>query len=170
MKNKIDKRAQVASTITWFPAFVIIFFMVILFLGIASGLIAKKKLSFKDRDLVMLADVLENRDNLILRELNTILNAPVELNKETKTIKQLIIELAILENRESNSEKGLSGDIENAKKVLEDELTFILGNNKQFIIKTQDSLEIGKIKGQKFQAKEQIFIKDIQLEVILNKQ
>jgi len=92
--NKLffNKKGQIAKTLTWFPAFVIIFFTMLLFIIMSSTLGLERKIPFFGEgfsEIVLEEKVasLENQKKLI-----NLLNFPVG---ENKNLKELIIEASI---------------------------------------------------------------------------
>jgi len=84
-----NKSAQIGTTITWFPAFIIIFFIMVLFVG-ASGILAAQKVA-KAKDSISLSQISDNSKLNLEKELDFVLNSQVN----GKTIKQEIIEWAL---------------------------------------------------------------------------
>ena len=81
-----SKRSQVGITITWFVAFIIIFFILMIFVGIVATIAAQKGIGKNE------ISVVENGFNKVSGETNliTFLNSPVDFNGEKMNFKELI--------------------------------------------------------------------------------
>jgi len=85
----MDKKGAIGITLTWITAFIIIFFIMLLFIT-ASGLLASEKVVKGNLNEINLVDGLENME--IQRELNFFLNMPFD---SEKTMKQEIVSLEL---------------------------------------------------------------------------
>ncbi len=83
-----SKHSQIATTLTWFTAFLIIFFIMLIFISVSSLLAGKKALPLIGGGFSS-AEVLKSSNNLFnQRMLYFIINSPTE---DEKIIKDLII-------------------------------------------------------------------------------
>ena len=99
-KRNLNKKAQVGITINWMVAFIIIFFMVLIFVGISAIASGKRQLNKND-----ISSIKEGFDKLeAQRMLITFLNTPVEFKEEKINFRELILKWG--ENQ------GLKGEVE----------------------------------------------------------
>lgn len=92
-----NKKAQIGTTITWFPAFIIIFSIMVLFVGASISIAGQKKLASiasSEEEGVIWSKVSDNSKLKLEQELDFVLDSSVN----GKTIKQEIIEDALKSN------------------------------------------------------------------------
>ena len=107
---RINKKAQIGMTLTWFVAFVIIFFIMLVFLALTALLFAEKSILTGDKSKIELQ---KNTDNsLSQRKLFLLLNLPVE----DSIVKEEIIRGKITNNNDIR---------DNLVKIIQDDLTNI---------------------------------------------
>ncbi|MEK6906749.1 MAG: hypothetical protein AABW81_03945 [Nanoarchaeota archaeon] len=104
---RINKKAQIGMTLTWFVAFVIIFFIMLVFLALTALLFAEKSILTGDKSKIELQ---KNTDNsLSQRKLFLLLNLPVE----DSIVKEEIIRWKITNNNDIR---------DNLVKIIQDDL------------------------------------------------
>lgn len=106
-ENVVFKKGQVGLTLTWFTAFIVIFFIMLLFVAMSSILTLKKVLPFYGEGFnevqISSGKDLGSLDNQ--KKLIYLLNSPVDEDKELKNL--------ILENRQ---------DIKNKSRIILNEM------------------------------------------------
>lgn len=91
----MNKKSQVGMTMTWVVAFIVIFFILILFLAIVSGLAAKRNVPlislFYDTSSSLEISKEAHDDISANKELTRFLESPVQYNGEPRTMKEFLI-------------------------------------------------------------------------------
>lgn len=87
MKNKQNKQAQIGTTLTWFTAFIIIFFIIVIFLSAAIFSSGRKYVS-SGWDEITLKEYSGNLE--MQRNLFNILNGKIEFNGKEARVKDIL--------------------------------------------------------------------------------
>jgi len=101
---KFNKKSQIGTTMTWLVAFIIIFFVIVIFLVFTIIFAGKKVVSF-DKDKVELEDLnidLENQNSLIY-----FLNQEINFKGENKKIKKFVSEIPFLDEESKKDASSL---------------------------------------------------------------
>ncbi|MEI6732101.1 MAG: hypothetical protein WCK90_05500 [archaeon] len=99
MEHKKGKKGQIGTTLTWFPAFLIIFFILFMFLFFTGVFTASKSVFSKDSLLL----VSENGTGKGFREMNSFLYSEVVYNEQKTDV------YSFLRAEKKNEFKGISG-------------------------------------------------------------
>jgi len=115
-KSRKSRKAQIGATLTWIVAFLIIFFIMVLFILAAGGVSKIREIKgwflFKSPEGI---DV-ESRDLVLTNNLISVLNTPVDSNGK-KTIEQSILETLDVYIDNEAIMNALGGDINNLNQL-----------------------------------------------------
>lgn len=146
--KKISKKAQIGITLTWFVAFVIVFFVMLVFLALTALLAAEKS-------ILSLGGILggknniesqKNSDNLASqRKLFFLLNSPLD----DKTVKEEIIEWKITDSEEIRN-KVVSVVKESLKKQGSEDCSVFMADSGKIILNSFSSMDATDINTNKF--------------------
>jgi len=97
--NTRNKKAQISATLTWVAAFIIIFFIMVIFLVLAMGVGAKKSLPvwfeypyYKGAEAAELNFNSIAQDAFLTKSIVGFLQTPVEVDKQKLTISELAVQ------------------------------------------------------------------------------
>ena len=128
----MNKKAQISETITWYVAFIIIFFLLIIFLGLTGVLVGQRSIPFFGEGSNTIVNELERASHsTTYGNFLNVMNLPVEVNGEKILIKELV-------------EKGNTEDSLNAvQNVLDNNCkNYFLGFPDGFVFKEGDDKKI----------------------------
>ncbi|HUS50688.1 MAG TPA: hypothetical protein VMZ91_11015 [Candidatus Paceibacterota bacterium] len=117
-KNIINKKAQIGATLTWIVAFLIIFFIMILFISTTIIISAKKtsilSLSFSQKETTITSHI--TGDFAVQRNLISFLNKPIKFEGKDIFIKDLIADKELNDENKARFEKF----VEEASKFIDE--------------------------------------------------
>ena len=157
------RKAQIGTTITWIPAFLIVFFVMVLFVTVSAALagnIGEREVSF--------SEPLEETNLEFENELTNLLNFQFESDGETKSINRLIIEWAVA----ADEDKSKVPEIER-RSVIEATKSFLEKNDlkpRRIRISSSD-LEIvvtNEVPTEKKHTKRVLFVQGIKIGLTYN--
>ncbi len=145
-KNKflliLDRKAQVGITLTWITAFLVIFFIMLIFIVVSSGLFAKKIIprylvfGGSDKNIIKLDDEKSIGSLNNQRKLIRILNTPIN---KGETLSEKIIQWQLDKKNEEELKKEVKNILDNEIKnnecymfyIVEEKILLISNSNNE---------------------------------------
>jgi len=123
LKCKLSKKAQIGATLTWFAAFVIVFFIMILFVFFCAVLAGEKKIGS-----VMSFDTLADKGSLNIQDISSLKGSLILLLNSPADKEQSFYEFLSGLNVQEEKQEDIKLFEEQTKKFVEDNLNVGEGN------------------------------------------